>query len=372
MNSLARLDHRKMGNTSDSPNQTAIGLSVLIEKACEIVISRALRSCHIIPRRLFNPDEAPLYLSVSDEEIHRLISAKQRRPVRHGRRVRVDVHDLEAWILIHKERNLVKGSFLESEHVMALLFEPFQQRLGGLQKLIRLGLCFFRHHCSDNTGCDMKKQTQNNDDKLTKLPFLFRFCPALSRRATRDVFSLACRQLLGSPSATGFSTRLLLGGSHSGSGAGSQRAHHPFEYGQRLRVIERVGWRGSRSERHRFGARMLLFKKLYRLLYDALRALLESARKSIDLRYHPGRQIVERFSVAIGHSAQSLTIFLMHTLRIGLIMIIKHAKLNLIEAASAETDFGDLSMCVTCPGSLKRFLVPQTTTAQGFQGVCFE
>jgi excisionase family DNA binding protein len=77
-------------------------LSSIIKSACESAIKEALNIGDLSPRRLLNVEEAAAYLSLSEREIYNMISNKDLAAVRHGRRVMVDIRDLEHWIALHK------------------------------------------------------------------------------------------------------------------------------------------------------------------------------------------------------------------------------------------------------------------------------
>jgi excisionase family DNA binding protein len=77
-------------------------LSVMIKAACQAAIKEALKISDLSPRRLLNVEETAGYLSLSEREVYNMISNKYLASVRHGRRLMVDIRDLEEWISSHK------------------------------------------------------------------------------------------------------------------------------------------------------------------------------------------------------------------------------------------------------------------------------
>jgi len=77
-------------------------LSQMIEAACEAAIKRAMKIGDISPRRLLTAQEAATYLALSEREVYNMIANKELTDVRHGRRLMVDIRDLEQWIASHK------------------------------------------------------------------------------------------------------------------------------------------------------------------------------------------------------------------------------------------------------------------------------
>jgi excisionase family DNA binding protein len=55
-------------------------------------------SAILAPRRLLSAHEAAVYLALSEREIYNMIATKVLRGVRHGRRVMIDIRDIEQWI----------------------------------------------------------------------------------------------------------------------------------------------------------------------------------------------------------------------------------------------------------------------------------
>lgn len=53
-------------------------------------------------RRLLNAEEAAVYLAVSPKTIYNMVEARQLSSVRHGKRIMLDIQDLDAWIRANK------------------------------------------------------------------------------------------------------------------------------------------------------------------------------------------------------------------------------------------------------------------------------
>jgi excisionase family DNA binding protein len=77
-------------------------LSQMIQAACEAAVRRAMNISDISPRRLLTAQEAAIYLALSEREVYNMIANKDLTGVRHGRRLVVDIRDLEEWIATHK------------------------------------------------------------------------------------------------------------------------------------------------------------------------------------------------------------------------------------------------------------------------------
>ena len=56
----------------------------------------------ISSRRLLTVQEAAVYLALSEREVYNMLANKDLNRVRHGRRLMVDIRDLEEWIAGHK------------------------------------------------------------------------------------------------------------------------------------------------------------------------------------------------------------------------------------------------------------------------------
>lgn len=46
--------------------------------------------------------EAAVYLALSEREVYNMIANKELNGVRHGRRLMLDIRDLDVWITAHK------------------------------------------------------------------------------------------------------------------------------------------------------------------------------------------------------------------------------------------------------------------------------
>jgi excisionase family DNA binding protein len=81
---------------------TSDPLSQMIEAACETAIKKAMNISDVSPRRLMTVQEAALYLALSEREVYNMIANKELNGVRHGRRLMLDIRDLDVWITAHK------------------------------------------------------------------------------------------------------------------------------------------------------------------------------------------------------------------------------------------------------------------------------
>jgi excisionase family DNA binding protein len=77
-------------------------LSEMIRAACEDAVKTALNINDVSPRRLLSVEETATYLCLSEREIYNMLSTKQLAGVRHGKRLMVDIRDLEKWVERHK------------------------------------------------------------------------------------------------------------------------------------------------------------------------------------------------------------------------------------------------------------------------------
>jgi excisionase family DNA binding protein len=77
-------------------------LSQMIEAACEAAIKRAMGVSDVSPRRLLTAQEAGVYLALSEREVYNMIANSQLVGVRHGRRLMIDIRDIEKWIDLKK------------------------------------------------------------------------------------------------------------------------------------------------------------------------------------------------------------------------------------------------------------------------------
>jgi excisionase family DNA binding protein len=78
-------------------------LTEMIEAACEAAIKRAMRISDVSRRRLLTTKEAAAYLTLCEREIYNMIASRQLASVRHGKRLMIDIHDLEQWIKDRKD-----------------------------------------------------------------------------------------------------------------------------------------------------------------------------------------------------------------------------------------------------------------------------
>lgn len=85
-------------------NQTSgsDALSQLVEAACGAAIRKALNISDISPRRLMTINEAATYLAISEREVYNMLANNELLGVRRGRRVMIDLRDLERWIESNK------------------------------------------------------------------------------------------------------------------------------------------------------------------------------------------------------------------------------------------------------------------------------
>jgi excisionase family DNA binding protein len=77
-------------------------LSQLVEAACGAAIRKALNIADIPPRRLVTIKETAIYLAISEREVYKMLANNELLGVRHGRRLMIDIRDLESWIDSHK------------------------------------------------------------------------------------------------------------------------------------------------------------------------------------------------------------------------------------------------------------------------------
>jgi excisionase family DNA binding protein len=71
-------------------------------RAIEAAVARAIQATSVATRRLFTAKDAAAYLTLSEREIYKLITRKELIPVRHGKRLMLDVRDLDVWIADRK------------------------------------------------------------------------------------------------------------------------------------------------------------------------------------------------------------------------------------------------------------------------------
>jgi excisionase family DNA binding protein len=95
--------HNNMSSTpSENPIAGTDVLSQLVEAACGAAIKKAMNITDIPPRRLMTIRETSTYLAISEREVYNMLANNELLGVRHGRRVMIDVRDLETWIAAHK------------------------------------------------------------------------------------------------------------------------------------------------------------------------------------------------------------------------------------------------------------------------------
>jgi excisionase family DNA binding protein len=74
----------------------------VIEEAVLEALKKALNVSDVTGRRLVTAKQAALYLCLSEREIYNMISSRELCGVRHGRRLMLDIRDLERWIETNK------------------------------------------------------------------------------------------------------------------------------------------------------------------------------------------------------------------------------------------------------------------------------
>lgn len=74
----------------------------VIEQAVFKALKKALNVSDVTGRRLVTAKQAALYLCLSEREIYNMISRRELCGVRHGRRLMLDIRDLERWIETNK------------------------------------------------------------------------------------------------------------------------------------------------------------------------------------------------------------------------------------------------------------------------------
>ena len=87
---------------SRQSNTQLDALSQIIKAACEEALRATLHIADLSPRRLLSVEETAIYLGLSEREIYNILAAKQLAGVRHGKRIMVDIRDLERWVERHK------------------------------------------------------------------------------------------------------------------------------------------------------------------------------------------------------------------------------------------------------------------------------
>ena len=91
-------------NGTKNESATAIDpLSLMIRAACEAAVKGVLNIVtDISPRRLLSVEETATYLCLSEREIYNMLSNRELTGVRHGRRLLLDIEDLQQWIVANK------------------------------------------------------------------------------------------------------------------------------------------------------------------------------------------------------------------------------------------------------------------------------
>jgi excisionase family DNA binding protein len=74
----------------------------MIRAACEDAVKAVLNISDVSPRRLLSVEETATYLCLSVREIYNMLSTRELTGVRHGKRLMVDIRDLEKWVAEHK------------------------------------------------------------------------------------------------------------------------------------------------------------------------------------------------------------------------------------------------------------------------------
>jgi excisionase family DNA binding protein len=87
---------------SNPPPNGTDPFTQMVAAACEMAVKRVMNISDISPRRLLSVEETSTYLNLSMAEVYSMLSSKELVSVRHGKRVMVDIRDLEAWIEAHR------------------------------------------------------------------------------------------------------------------------------------------------------------------------------------------------------------------------------------------------------------------------------
>jgi excisionase family DNA binding protein len=103
-------------NSTDSLFQT-------LEAACEAAIRKVMNITDGLSRRLLTVRNSAEYLALSEREIYNMISEQELVGVRHGRRLMLDIRDLDEWIASHKligsTASGLTGTMTPAEYCMA-------------------------------------------------------------------------------------------------------------------------------------------------------------------------------------------------------------------------------------------------------------
>lgn len=92
---LAGREPRHRPDFQMSPSEAFVQV---IEQAVLEALKKALNVSDVTGRRLVTAKQAALYLCLSEREIYNMVSNREICGVRHGRRLMLDIQDLERWI----------------------------------------------------------------------------------------------------------------------------------------------------------------------------------------------------------------------------------------------------------------------------------
>lgn len=85
------------------PRETKDAITTAIESAVECAVKRALNVSDATNRRLLTVEQAAEYLSLSTREIYNMFANRELLRVRRGKRIMIDIRDLDLWIERNKE-----------------------------------------------------------------------------------------------------------------------------------------------------------------------------------------------------------------------------------------------------------------------------
>jgi len=78
--------------------------TTIVKAACQAAIAEAIGIVgDVSPRRLLSVAATAVYLNLSEREVYNIIATHEIPGVRHGKRVMLDIRDLDEWIVKHKE-----------------------------------------------------------------------------------------------------------------------------------------------------------------------------------------------------------------------------------------------------------------------------
>lgn len=84
-------------------SSAADALSQVIEQAVAAGVRKAFEGVNDgTNRRLLSAEQAATYLGLSKREVYNMIANKGLVAVKHGRRIMLDIRDLDAWIDFNK------------------------------------------------------------------------------------------------------------------------------------------------------------------------------------------------------------------------------------------------------------------------------